>query len=311
MPIFHLCARTVSRGRGASAAAAAAYLLRLGKYAKAQHDPCVFSSSVNMPAWAAGPRQRLEYWRAADQHERANGRLFKSLEFALPRELNHAQRVTLAQEFCTRLARTDAGEPLPLLMAVHAGKGSNPHCHVMVSERAVDGHDRTPELWFSRAATKGKKPESGGSKKTKSLMPRDWLLATRELLARLTNESLAAAGFTARVDHRSLAAQGITDRVPGVHLGPVGAARLRRGLHSRRAEDLAEQRDKAMAVRGLADELAREAGQIKAELTALQAVPTTTPPSRTAAMLARAEREAAKPRNAPQKGNAHAGPGIR
>lgn len=310
MALYHIRARTVSRASGASAAAAAAYILRLGRYAKTDHDPCVFSRAGNMPAWASEPRQRLSYWAAADAHERANGRLFKSLEFALPRELGHAQRVVLARAFCERVAHTDTGEPLPYLMAVHAGKGSNPHCHVMLSERALDGHDRTPELWFSRASPKGKKPESGGAKKTTSLMPRDWLLATRELLARLTNESLSAAGFTARVDHRSLANQGI-DRAAGVHLGPAGAARLRRGLHSRRAEDLAEQRDEAMAARGLSDELAREAGQIKAELAALQTVPTSTPSSRTAAMLARAEREANRPRNKPQKENAYAGPGIR
>ena len=306
MAIFHLRARTVGRASGASAAAAAAYLLRLGKYARAGHDPCVFSLSANMPTWAAGPRQRLEYWRAAE-HERANGRLFKSLELALPRELTHAQRVALAREFCDRVARTDAGEPLPYLMAVHGGKGGNPHCHVMVSERVQDGHDRTPETWFSRASPQGKNPESGGARKTSDLKPREWLQATRELLARLTNDALAAAGFMARVDHRSLAAQGIA-RTPEVHLGPAGVARLRRGAGSRRADDLEEQQKEALAARGLADELAHEASQIQAELAALQATPTGT-----AAMLARAERQAAaKSKNAPpQKGNAYAGPGIR
>lgn len=316
MAIFHLRARTVSRASGASATAAAAYALRLGKYSKAGLDPCVFSHAGNMPAWAAGPRQRLEYWRAADLYERANGRLFKSLEIALPLELNHAQRMALAREFCERLARTDAGEPLPYLMAIHKGKGSNPHAHVMVSERVLDGHDRRPDLWFSRAAPRGKKPEAGGARKTKSLMPRDWLLSTRELLARLTNETLAAAGSTARVDHRSLAAQGITDRVPGVHLGPAGAARLRRGARSRRADELAEQQGEALAARGSADELAREAGQVTAELAALQA---TAAPSRigsTAGMLARAERAAGRrnsssPTTTKERGNDYANPGLR
>jgi len=317
MALYHIRARTVSRASGASAAAAAAYILRLGRYAKADHDPCLFSHAGNMPAWAADPRRRLGYWSAADAHERANGRLFKSLEFALPRELSHAQRVALAREFCERVARTDTGEPLPFLMAVHKGKGGNPHAHVMVSERVLDGHDRRPDLWFSRAAPRGKKPEAGGARKTKSLMPRDWLLSTRELLAWLTNETLAAAGSTARVDHRSLAAQGITDRMPGVHLGPAGAARLRRGARSRRADELAEQQGEALAARGLADELAREAGQATAELAALQA---TAAPSRigsgTAGMLARAERAAGRrnsssPTTTKERGNDYANPGLR
>lgn len=314
MAIFHLRARTLTRGGGASAAAAAAYVLRLGKYSKAGLDPCVFSESGNMPAWAAGPRQRLSLFQAADAHERKGGRLAKTLEVALPLELNHAQRAALAREFSSQVARTATGEPLPFLIAIHAGKNTNPHAHLMICERALDGHHRTPETWFSRAAPKGKKPESGGARKTSDLKPREWLINTRELLARLTNEALAAAGFTARVDHRSLAEQGIA-RAPGVHLGPAGVARLRRGARSRRADDLAEQREEALAARGLADELAREAGQVAAELMALQV---TAAPSRagsgTAGMLARAERAAGRRNSSSptkERGNDYAGPGFR
>jgi len=312
MAIFHLQARTASRASGASAVAAAAYLLRLGKYAKAGHDPCVFSHAGNMPAWAAGPHQRLEYWRAADLHERANGRLFKSLEFALPRELNHAQRVALAREFCKRVARTDTGEPLPFLMAIHAGKGSNPHAHVLLSERVACGHDRTPELWFSRAAPKGKKPESGGARKTSDLKPREWLLATRELLARLTNEALAAAGLAARVDHRTLREQGV-DRTPGVHLGPAGAARLRRGKHSRRAEDLAQHQAAAEEAGQLVAQLQNEAHALERELATLSTDPGPTAApgmaERRRSALSQARREHFKPlissvpNSVKQKGN--------
>lgn len=287
MALYHIRARTTTRASGASAAAAAAYLLRLGKYAKAGRDPCVFSLSANMPTWAAASHQRLEYWRAADLYERANGRLAKTLEFALPLELNHAQRVALAREFCTQVARTDKGKPLPLLMAVHAGHGSNPHCHLMVSERVLDGHDRTPDTWFSRAAPKGQKPGTGGAKKTGDLKPLAWLQATRELLARVTNEALAAAGFTARVDHRSLTAQGI-ERVPGVHLGAAGSARLRRGAHSRRAEDLDGERE----AQQLIHELRREARSIDLELATLKlSTDPTQAPTTTAAMLARAQKQ--------------------
>ena len=298
MAIFHLRARTASRNGGASAAAAAAYILRLGKFSKAGHDPCVFFLAGNMPAWASGPRQRLAYWQASDLYERANGRLFKSLEFALPRELTHAQRVALARDFCSSVARTDAGEPLPFLMAIHGGKkGSNPHCHVMVNERVKDAHDRTPELWFSRAATKGKKPESGGARKTSDLKPREWFDATRALLARLTNEALAAAGFSARIDHRSLIEQGITDRVAGVHLGPAGVARLRRGAHSRRAEDLEQHQAAEREAQQLITELRQEARAVELELATLSADPALVTTG-TAAMLARAQRQAERERQA-------------
>jgi hypothetical protein len=260
-----------------------------------------------MPVWAAGPRQRLAYWEAADRHERSNGRLYKSLEYALPRELSHAQRVALAREFCTRVARTDAGEQLPFLMAIHAGKDSNPHCHLIVSERYGQGYDRTPETWFSRASPKGKSPELGGAKKTSDLKPLEWLQATRELLARLTNQALSAAGFAARVDHRSLSDQGI-DRVPSVHLGPAAAARLRRGGSSRRAEDLAEERAAQASTRELIAELRREAGQVAAELAHLQT--NAGLPGGTAALLAKARRDGSRDKSK-TKGIEYDTPNIR
>lgn len=300
MALFHLRARTVGRASGASAAAAAAYILRCGRYAKTDIDPCVFSQSANLPAWAAGPRQRLEYWRAADLYERANGRLFKSIEFALPRELNHGQRVALAREFCNQVAQTNDGQPLPFLMAIHAGRDVNSHCHLMLSERANDGHARTPESWFSKASSRGKKPEAGGAKKTSDLKPREWLYSTRELLARLTNESLSAAGFTARVDCRSLAEQGITDRAPGTHLGVAGSARLRRGKHSRRADDLELHQSEKLEAQQLMGELRREARAVELELATLRTSPAAAPIN-TAGLLARAQRQASVDRAAAHK----------
>jgi len=244
-----------------------------------------------MPAWASGPRQNLEYWRAADMYERANGRLFKSIEFALPRELNHAQRLALSSAFCARVACTANGESLPFLMAIHAGKGTNPHTHLMVSERVLDGYDRTPESWFSRAAVKGKSPDSGGAKKTVGLKPREWLMTTRALLATLTNEALQAAGFAARIDARSLADQGI-DRVPGVHLGPAGAARLKRGATSRRADDFVQQRAAALQERQLIDALRNESRAVEQELVTALRHDQSSISSTTSGMLARARRQA-------------------
>ena len=53
--------------------------------------------SDNMPEWAEeNPRS---YWEAADAHERANGRLFREVEFALPMELKEGEQIELAREF--------------------------------------------------------------------------------------------------------------------------------------------------------------------------------------------------------------------
>ena len=69
-------------------------------------------------------------------HERANGALFREVEFALPKELNEGEQIELAREFASKLTSV-GGERLPYTLAVHRGKGENPHAHLMISERAT------------------------------------------------------------------------------------------------------------------------------------------------------------------------------
>ena len=127
MAIFHLTVKTGSRLGGQSARAKADYIEREGKYER-QDDELAHRESENMPEWAEDdPRS---YWEAADEHERVNGRLFREVEFALPRELNESDQVELAREFAAKLTSA-GGERLPYTLAVHRGKGENPHAHLM------------------------------------------------------------------------------------------------------------------------------------------------------------------------------------
>ncbi|MDD2967250.1 MAG: MobA/MobL family protein [Desulfovibrionaceae bacterium] len=227
MAIYHLTAKTVSRGASVTAAVRSDYIERCGRYAS-DHAELLHKEHGNMPAWASdAPRN---YWEAADAHERANGRLFKQLEFALPKELSPEQQTALAASFCREMAQTKDG-PLPYSFAVHKGHDKeNPHCHLLISERVNDGVNRAPDLWFKRAA---KDPEKGGAKKTNELRPREWLLQCRELWAELANHALRLAGHEARIDHRTLEAQGIA-RAPTTHLGPSVAAMERKGIRTER-----------------------------------------------------------------------------
>ncbi len=228
--LFHLTVRTGSRSKGQSARASAAYIQRAGEYGREREragaDDVLYSESGHMPGWAeADP---LAYWDAADKHERANGRLFKRLEFALPTALSADEQRELAVGFARHL--TD-GEQLPYTLAIHAGGGTNPHCHLLISERGNDGLERSAEHWFKRYNAAA--PELGGARKTEALKPRAWLDATREGLAAATNQALERAGHELRVDHRSYAERGIA-RVPGVHLGPTAHAMEARGIETER-----------------------------------------------------------------------------
>ena len=110
---------------------------------------------------------------AADEHERANGRLFREVEFALPTELTRSERLEAAREFAHFL--TDR-ERLPYTLAIHRGRGENPHCHLVISERSNDGLERTAETWFKRY--NGKAPEQGGARKCPT-SSKEWLPFTR------------------------------------------------------------------------------------------------------------------------------------
>ena len=207
---YHLSFRSGSRGGGASGAAAFDYITRNDEYDDADRDPAIYTESDHMPSWAQDdPR---EYWDAADLYERANGRLYVSADFALPRELSVDDQIELAREFAHEL--TDE-EHLPYTLAIHEGRDQdghahNPHAHLMFSERQNDGIERTRDEWFRRANPRD--PERGGAPKSRTFHGPRWVEQARERWAELTNKALERAGSAERVDHRSYERQGIDQR---------------------------------------------------------------------------------------------------
>ena len=188
-----------------------------------------------MPAWAEDDPGK--YWQAADEHERVNGRLFQQVEVALPVELDERQRRDLARSFAEKLT---GPERLPYTLAIHRGEAknpgdkNNPHAHLMISERGLDGHARSAETWFKRANKRN--PERGGALKSRELMNPDWIAQTRQVWEQGSKPGAGAGGpAPSRVDHRSLAARQFTEalsgrgdleraaelsREPSVHRGP-------------------------------------------------------------------------------------------
>ena len=245
MAVFHLKVSVGSRAGGQSAVAKADYIEREGRYEQ-DREELEHKEHGNMPEWAEGdPRS---YWEAADEYERANGRLYREVQFALPKELNEGQRRELASGFAGRMTE---GERLPYTLAVHRGDGENPHAHLMFSERVNDGIERSREQWFRR--TNRKEPEKGGARKSRAGSARDWMDKTREAWEREANEALERAGYGERIDRRSLAERrdeayqagdleraAELSRKPNVHLGPQA---YRTGDLER--EDRGERRDEA------------------------------------------------------------------
>ena len=245
MAVFHLKASFGSRAGGQSALAKSQYIEREGHYEK-DGEELEHKENENMPEWAEDDPE--QYWEAADEHERANGRLYSEVQFALPKELNEDERRELASGFAGRMTE---GERLPYTLAVHRGDGENPHAHLMFSERVNDGIERSREQWFRR--TNRKEPEKGGARKSRAGSARDWMDKTREAWEREANEALERAGYGERIDRRSLAERrdeayqagdleraAELSRKPNVHLGPQA---YRTGDLER--EDRGERRDEA------------------------------------------------------------------
>ena len=217
MAIYHLHVSTGSKKppidgkkQGQSAAAKYDYITRTPRY-NTSGKPIPDIVSGNMPIWAENDTR--DYWLAADTEERANGRLFKNIEFSLPVELSREDRRDLAIQFAESLTED---ENLPYTLAIHEDKSGNPHSHLIISERPNDGIERDSKTWFKRYNAKD--PASGGTKKTESLKPESWLELTRISWEAYANTALERAGFDVRIDHRSNEARGI-DRETQVRVG--------------------------------------------------------------------------------------------
>ena len=288
MAIYHLKVKVGSKDKGQSAKVKHDYLSREGKYARGREE-LEFAQSGNMPEWVETAK---DYWEKADTYERANGRLFCEIEFALPRELNKEQRKELVLEFARDLTTQ---ENLPYTLAIHRGKGENPHAHLMISERKNDGVARKPEQWFKRHNPKS--PAKGGAKKSEAFLPPEWVGEVRERWATMANGALERAGREERIDHRSLEAQGI-GREPGKHLGPAAIGYERRtGEKSRRRENYEDEINARLAEAARLGEEEREKERAQRRGPRLELDGT----ERWRDELARYEREAAREKAVEEK----------
>ena len=277
MAVFHLKASFGSRAGGQSASAKSDYIEREGRYEK-DAEELEHKEHGNMPEWAEDDPGA--YWEAADEHERANGRLYSEVQFALPKELSEAERRALAGEFAERVC---SGERLPYTLAIHRGgaNGENPHAHLMFSERGNDGIERSEEQWFKRHNAKA--PEKGGARKSRAAKAGDWLEKTRKAWEQTANRALERAGRAERIDGRSLAdlrdeAHRAGDlkraaelsREPNVHLGPE-RYRTSRGGASETVQQAGRVERRSAVDRSERDADSRKVERLKREIAGVEA----------------------------------------
>ncbi|HFL8642467.1 TPA: MobQ family relaxase [Escherichia coli] len=228
MAIFHMSAQTISRSKGHSSVAAAAY--RHGEKMTDEHTgeihdyskkKGVSDSVVLIPEGADKRFLKPEYlFNTIEKHEkRKDAQLAREFNIALPVEMTDEQKKALAIDFCNE---NFVKNGMIADIAFHKLDSDNPHFHVMLTTRKL-----TPD-------------GAGFGQKVREWNSKEQLQEWRKSWADTANEHLQAAGIDARIDHRSLKdqkaeldalpsptleqqAQAISlDRPPTIHRGHSG-----------------------------------------------------------------------------------------
>lgn len=223
MALYHLSVKIVSRGKGQSAVAKAAYNSRelltndqTGERHDYRRESEVLFSGIfapkEAPEWV---QDRQTLWNTVEQTEtRKNSQLAREIEIGLPYELTDKQREFLVKDF---VRENFVRRGMVADVAIHApgpeSDNRNYHAHILLTMREIG-------------------PEGFGAKMrdlNSNAQLEDW----REKWEHIANRHLERHGHEARIDRRSLEAQGI-DREPTIHIGPTACQLEKEGITTER-----------------------------------------------------------------------------
>lgn len=180
----------------------AEYILRENNY-KYKED-LVYKESGNIYA-AIGKIEEnpvLIFWDFADKNERINSVVYREMELNIPNKLKKSESIELIKNFVKKELNNS-----PYTFAIHETYNENGekniHCHLMFSERDIDGINRAPDTFFKRANSKN--PELGGAKKNRIWQKKEKLLSLRKSWEIETNSILEKYNYKDRVNCGSLA----------------------------------------------------------------------------------------------------------
>ncbi|EIW1813603.1 MobA/MobL family protein [Klebsiella pneumoniae] len=192
MAIFHMSAQRITRSKGHSSVAAAAY--RHGEKMTDEHTgeihdyskkKGVSDSVVLIPDGAdkrfLKPEYLFNYIEKCEK--RKDAQLALEVNISLPTEMTDEQKKALAIDFCNE---NFVKKGMIADIAFHKLDSDNPHFHVMLTTRKL-----TPD-------------GSGFGQKVREWNSKDQLQEWRKSWADTANEHMQAAGIDARIDHRSL-----------------------------------------------------------------------------------------------------------
>lgn len=247
MAIYHCSIKIISRGKGRSAVACAAYRsgtkltdLATGKIFDYSNKPGVVFSEVLLPenAPAAFAVDRNILWDAVERKEtRSDARLAREVEVALPREFTWQEQIDTVREY---IIKNFVREGMCADWALHDKRDGNPHAHIMLTTRAFTRNGK----WAEKSRTiykldpNGQKvplidPETGEQKvrvrkgkgveklwQTEKVPANDWNDRSKaeEWRAAWATECNRRLDRQHQIDHRSYARQAV-EQEPTIHEG--------------------------------------------------------------------------------------------
>lgn len=258
MAIYHFTVKVVSRGKGQSAIAKAAYNARErleDERTGETHDyrrkggiafEGIFAPE-DAPEWV---HDRAELYNQVERAEkRKDAQLLREVEIALPHELTEEQREQLVTDF---VRQRFVSRGMVADVAIHEpdpeGDERNHHAHILLTMRELgaDGFGAKVREWNGK----------------------EQLEKWREEWEHAANRDLERFGHEARIDHRTLKAQGL-EREPTAHRGPQVEAMERDGNATERGARCQETDERNRTLTQLKTELSLVESEIR--VTALEA----------------------------------------
>ena len=247
--IYHWNIGIVSRGKGKSAVAAAAY--RSGEKLTNEWDGLthdytkkvgVVHSEILLPAHAPPAfSDRSTLWNSVELSEKSNNaQLAREVEIALPVELSREEQTRLVREYCSSQF---VSKGMIADFNLHDTGGGNPHAHILLTMRPLDEKG----AWLPKSKKEYVLDENGekirlpsGRYKTRKVDLVDWnnrenAEVWRRAWADLANEFLERNDCPERIDHRSYERQGI-EQIPTVHVGVSATQMEKKGIVTERGE---------------------------------------------------------------------------
>jgi len=245
--IYHLSIKIISRGKGKSAVASAAY--RAGEKIKNEYDGQTHNytkkkgiehTEIMLPEHAPPEyTDRSVLWNEVEKIEKAkNSQLAREIEIALPVELSKEQNLILVREY---VKKNFVDNGMCADICIHdTGKG-NPHAHIMLTMRPFTDKKE----WGSKARkeyvlnAKGERIKlKSGEFKSVKVSTVDWNEQTkaeewRKAWADEVNAVLEQQNTAERIDHRSFKRQG-KEELPTIHMGVAACQMEQKGIPTER-----------------------------------------------------------------------------